>query len=145
MMKGGFNSSFIEIRTLDGDKFINELNQGEVVLSSTGYVKIKDICKRVMKQGESVFNIYYHNNDKEGVLDRVSGDQIVYARPQDEDVLREMKAKDLSSGYMLKSKSGEVMIDNIEKMETLNKYFYTLDIGKNNFYADGICIKNMCW
>lgn len=73
-MKGGFNSSFIEIRTLDGDKFINELNRGEVVLSSTGYVKIKDICKRVMKQGESVFNIYYHNNDKEGVLDRISGD-----------------------------------------------------------------------
>lgn len=51
-MKGGFNSSFIEIRTLEGDKFIRDLKVGDIVLSTLGYSKVKGIFQRTARFDE---------------------------------------------------------------------------------------------
>ena len=142
-MKGGFNSSFIEIRTLEGDKFIRDLKVGDIVLSTLGYSKVKGIFQRTARFDEKVFNIYYHNKDREGVLDRISGDQVILVKRQGEKYLVDTQVKDLKSGQILWSKEGDVVIDQIERMETVNRFFYNIDIDGGGFYADNICIKSI--
>lgn len=142
-MKGGFNSSFIETRTLEGDKFIRDLKVGDIVLSTLGYSKVKGIFQRTARFDEKVFNIYYHNKDREGVLDRISGDQVILVKRQGEKYLVDTQVKDLKSGQILWSKEGDVVIDQIERMETVNRFFYNIDIDGGYFYADNICIKSI--
>lgn len=142
-MKGGFNSSFIEIRTLEGDKFIRDLKVGDIVLSTLGYSKVKGIFQRTARFDEKVFNIYYHNKDREGVLDRISGDQVILVKRQGEKYLVDTQVKDLKSGQILWSKEGDVVIDQIERMETVNRFFYNIDIDGGCFYADNIYIKSI--
>ena len=142
-MKGGFNSSFIEIRTLEGDKFIRDLKVGDIVLSTLGYSKVKGIFQRTAWFDAKVFNIYYHNKDREGVLDRISGDQVILVKRQGEKYLVDTQVKDLKSGQILWSKEGDVVIDQIERMETVNRFFYNIDIDGGYFYADNICIKSI--
>lgn len=142
-MRGGFNSSFIEIKTLEGDKFIKDLRIGELILTSTGYERLKNVFKRVAKVNDEVYNIYCHS-DREIVLDRISGEQVVYVYNPKEAYLVKTKVEDLQPGMMLWDKDEKgVIIDNIEQMETINRFFYNVYVGDNtSYYVENIKIES---
>lgn len=138
MIKGGFNSGFIEVRTLEGDKFIKDLKIGDPLLTPFGYAKLTAISKRTAKPNESVYNIYYHDDDKEGILDRISGDQLV-PMVSEFDLIINKEVSSLKEGMKLVARKSVVVIDRIEKMETVNRFFYNI-YTEQGYYADNIYI-----
>lgn len=68
-MTGGFNTGFVEIRTLEGDKFLKNIRINEAVKTRRSYTLVNGLYVREMKPKESVYNIYY-SAGKEGILNR---------------------------------------------------------------------------
>lgn len=138
-MTGGFNTGFVEIRTLEGDKFLKNIRINEAVKTIRSYTLVNGLYVREMKPKESVYNIYY-SAGKEGVLNRVSGEQMVWTHEKNWFV--PVKVKDLKMSDKLvvyDNKWGR--IDRIEKVETLNRYFYKPDLKKNtSYYIDNVCV-----
>lgn len=138
-MTGGFNTGFVEIRTLEGDKFLKNIRINEAVKTRRSYTLVNGLYVREMKPEESVYNIYY-SAGKEGILNRVSGEQMVWTHEKNWFV--PVKVKDLKMSDKLvvyDNKWGR--IDRIEKVETLNRYFYKPDLKKNtSYYIDNVCV-----
>lgn len=138
-MTGGFNTGFVEIRTLEGDKFLKNIRINEAVKTRRSYTLVNGLYVREMKPKESVYNIYY-SAGKEGILNRVSGEQMVWTHEKNWFV--PVKVKDLEMFDKLviyDNKWGR--IDRIEKVETLNRYFYKPDLKKNtSYYIDNVCV-----
>lgn len=138
-MTGGFNTGFVEIRTLEGDKFLKNIRINEAVKTRRSYTLVNGLYVREMKPKESVYNIYY-SAGKEGILNRVSGEQMVWTH--EKNWLVSVKVKDLEMSDKLviyDNKWGR--IDRIEKVETLNRYFYKPDLKKNtSYYIDNVCV-----
>lgn len=138
-MTGGFNTGFVEIRTLEGDKFLKNIRINEAVKTRRSYTLVNGLYVREMKPKESVYNIYY-SAGKEGILNRVSGEQMVWTHEKNWFV--PVKVKDLEMFNKLviyDNKWGR--IDRIEKVETLNRYFYKPDLKKNtSYYIDNVCV-----
>ena len=138
-MTGGFNTGFVEIRTLEGDKFLKNIRINEAVKTRCSYTLVNGLYVREMKPKESVYNIYY-SAGKEGILNRVSGEQMVWTH--EKNWLVPVKVKDLEMSDKLviyDNKWGR--IDRIEKVEILNRYFYKPDLKKNtSYYIDNVCV-----
>ncbi len=135
-MKGGFNSSFVEIRTIEGDKFLKDIKPNDLILThGKQFSKVKLINQRLAKPRDVVYNVYYHTFTEEGVIDRISGDQ---------ELLDGTLIKDLVIGDSMLHKNGDVaIVDKIEKMETVNRFFYSIQLkGGKTFYVNNICIKS---
>lgn len=138
-MTGGFNTGFVEIRTLEGDKFLKNIRINEAVKTRRFYTLVNGLYVREMKPKESVYNIYY-SAGKEGVLNRVSGEQMVWIHEKKWFVLVKVKDLEMSDKLVIYgNKWGR--IDRIEKVETLNRYFYKPDLKKNtSYYIDNVCV-----
>lgn len=138
-MTGGFNTGFVEIRTLEGDKFLKNIRINEAVKTRRFYTLVNGLYVREMKPKESVYNIYY-SAGKEGVLNRVSGEQMVWTYEKKWFVLVKVKDLEMSDKLVIYgNKWGR--IDRIEKVETLNRYFYKPDLKKNtSYYIDNVCV-----
>jgi len=139
MGEGGFNTGFVEIRTLEGDKFLKNIRINEAVKTRRFYTLVNGLYVREMKPKESVYNIYY-SAGKEGVLNRVSGEQMVWIHEKKWFVLVKVKDLEMSDKLVIYgNKWGR--IDRIEKVETLNRYFYKPDLKKNtSYYIDNVCV-----
>lgn len=139
MGEGGFNTGFVEIRTLEGDKFLKNIRINEAVKTRRFYTLVNGLYVREMKPKESVYNIYY-SAGKEGVLNRVSGEQMVWIHEKKWFVLVKVKDLEMSDKLVIyDNKWGR--IDRIEKVETLNRYFYKPDLKKNtSYYIDNVCV-----
>lgn len=139
MGEGGFNTGFVEIRTLEGDKFLKDIRINEAVKTRRFYTLVNGLYVREMKPKESVYNIYY-SAGKEGVLNRVSGEQMVWIHEKKWFVLVKVKDLEMSDKLVIYgNKWGR--IDRIEKVETLNRYFYKPDLKKNtSYYIDNVCV-----
>lgn len=138
-MTGGFNTGFVEIRTLEGDKFLKNIRINEAVKTRRSYTLVNGLYVREMKPKESVYNIYY-SAGKEGILNRVSGEQMVWTHEKNWLVLVKVKDLEMSDKLVIyDNKWGR--IDRIEKVETLNRYFYKPDLKKNtSYYIDNVCV-----
>ena len=103
------------------------------------YTLVEGLHVREMKPQESVYNIYY-NAGKEGVLNRISGEQMVWTYGKNYLVPEKVKELNISDRIVLYgNKRGR--IDRIEKVETLNRYFYKPELKKNtSYYIDNVCI-----
>nr|UVX48816.1 MAG: hypothetical protein [Bacteriophage sp.] len=139
MGEGGFNTGFVEIRTLEGDKFLKNIRINEAVKTRCSYTLVNGLYVREMKPKESVYNIYY-SAGKEGVLNRVSGEQMVWIHEKKWFVPVKVKDLEMSDKLVIYgNKWGR--IDRIEKVETLNRYFYKPDLKKNtSYYIDNVCV-----
>lgn len=139
MGEGGFNTGFVEIRTLEGDKFLKNIRINEAVKTRRSYTLVNGLYVREMKPKESVYNIYY-SAGKEGVLNRVSGEQMVWTYEKKWFVPVKVKDLEMSDKLVIYgNKWGR--IDRIEKVETLNRYFYKPDLKKNtSYYIDNVCV-----
>ena len=116
MGEGGFNTGFVEIRTLEGEKFLKDIRINEAVKTRHSYTLVEGLHVREMKPRESVYNIYF-NAGKEGVLNRISGEQMVWTYEKN------------------------CLVPVIEKVETLNRYFYKPELKKNtSYYIDNVCV-----
>lgn len=139
MMEGGFNTGFVEIRTLEGEKFLKDIRINEAVKTRHSYTLANGLHVREMKPRESVYNIYFIAG-KEGVLNRVSGEQMVWT--YEKNCLVPVKVKELNISdriVLYGNKKGRIV--RIEKVETLNRYFYKPDLKKNNsYYIDNVCV-----
>lgn len=131
MTKSGFNSSFVEIQTFEGEKFLKDLKPGDLVLTKDKtFVRVLSIEQRLANPKEQVYNIYYHGK-REGVIDRISGECVLI----DGKKIKNLKVRD-----KMLAKSGEIVfVDRIEKMETVNRYFYTIKLEKKSTY----CVNNI--
>lgn len=138
-MTGGFNTGFVEIRTLEGDKFLKNIRISEAVKTRRSYTLVNGLYVREMKPKESVYNIYY-SAGKEGILNRVSGEQMVWTHEKNWFVPVKVKDLEMSNKLVIyDNKWGR--IDRIEKVETLNRYFYKPDLKKNtSYYIDNVCV-----
>lgn len=138
-MIGGFNTGFVEIRTLEGDKFLKNIRINEAVKTRRSYTLVNGLYVREMKPEESVYNIYY-SAGKEGILNRVSGEQMVWTHEKNWFVPVKVKDLEMSNKLVIyNNKWGR--IDRIEKVETLNRYFYKPDLKKNtSYYIDNVCV-----
>ena len=138
-MTGGFNTGFVEIRTLEGDKFLKNIRINEAVKTRRSYTLVNGLYVCEMKPKESVYNIYY-SAGKEGVLNRVSGEQMVWIHEKKWFVPVKVKDLEMSDKLVIYgNKWGR--IDRIEKVETLNRYFYKPDLKKNtSYYIDNVCV-----
>nr|DAR94189.1 MAG TPA: hypothetical protein [Caudoviricetes sp.] len=138
-MTGGFNTGFVEIRTLEGDKFLKNIRINEAVKTRRSYTLVNGLYVREMKPEESVYNIYY-SAGKEGILNRVSGEQMVWTHEKNWFVPVKVKDLEMSDKLVIyDNKWGR--IDRIEKVETLNRYFYKPDLKKNtSYYIDNVCV-----
>lgn len=138
-MTGGFNTGFVEIRTLEGDKFLKNIRINEAVKTRRSYTLVNGLYVREMKPKESVYNIYY-SAGKEGILNRVSGEQMVWTHEKNRFVPVKVKDLEMSDKLVIyDNKWGR--IDRIEKVETLNRYFYKPDLKKNtSYYIDNVCV-----
>lgn len=138
-MTGGFNTGFVEIRTLEGDKFLKNIRINEAVKTRRFYTLVNGLYVREMKPKESVYNIYY-SAGKEGILNRVSGEQMVWTHEKNRFVPVKVKDLEMSNKlFLYDNKWGR--IDRIEKVETLNRYFYKPDLKKNtSYYIDNVCV-----
>lgn len=139
MGEGGFNTGFVEIRTLEGEKFLKDIRINEAVKTRHSYTLVEGLHVRKMKPQESVYNIYF-NAGKEGVLNRISGEQMVWTYGKNYLVPVKVKELNISDRIVLYgNKRGR--IDRIEKVETLNRYFYKPELKKNtSYYIDNVCI-----
>lgn len=138
-MKGGFNTSFVEIRTFEGEKFIRDLRPGEAIKTRTSYELLGNVFQRQVVGSEPVFNIYYHG-EKEGVLNRISGWQKIYTLKKlwtTESVLNIRKGDIILLYGGIKG-----VVEKVERMETRNRFFYKpyLEKGVTTYYADNVCI-----
>ena len=138
-MTGGFNTGFVEIRTLEGDKFLKNIRINEAVKTRRSYTLVNGLYVREMKPEESVYNIYY-SAGKEGILNRVSGEQMVWTHEKNWFVPVKVKDLEMSNKLVIyNNKWGR--IDRIEKVDTLNRYFYKPDLKKNtSYYIDNVCV-----
>lgn len=138
-MTGGFNTGFVEIRTFEGDKFLKNIRINEAVKTRRSYTLVNGLYVREMKPKESVYNIYY-SAGKEGILNRVSGEQMVWTHEKNWFVPVKVKDLEMSDKLVIyDNKWGR--IDRIEKVETLNRYFYKPDLKKNtSYYIDNVCV-----
>lgn len=135
-MKGGFNSSFVEVRTIEGDKFLKDIKPNDLVLTDRkSFSKVKLINQRLAKPRDAVYNVYYHTFTEEGVIDRISGDQ---------ELLDGTMVKDLTIGDPMLHRNGDVaIVDRVEKMETVNRFFYSIQLKRGKtLYVNNICIKS---
>jgi hypothetical protein len=141
-MKGGFNSSFVEVRTFEGPKFIKDLKIGELIMNKNGFTKLEGLYKRAARFNESVYNIYCHA-DEEVVLDRISGEQLLYVIDSNKKTCSFTKASKLKPGMILEGRKNSYIVDCIEKLETVNRFFYNIYIGEHDFYyVEDIRIKS---
>lgn len=138
-MAGGFNTGFVEIKTLEGDKFLKNIRINEAVKTRRSYTLVNGLYVREMKPEELVYNIYY-SAGKEGILNRVSGEQMVWTHEKNWFVPVKVKDLEMSDKLVIyPNKWGR--IDRIEKVETLNRYFYKPDLKKNtSYYIDNVCV-----
>lgn len=127
-MKGGFNSGFIEVKTLEGPKFIQDLKIGELIVTKNGYVNLEGVYKRVAYPNESVYNIYCHA-DEEIVLDRILGSQQLFIKND-----KCIEVNKLKPGMRLIGRKCDYIVDYIEKLETVNRFIYNVYIGEDDFY-----------
>lgn len=135
-MKGGFNSSFVEVRTIEGDKFLRDLKPNDLLLTDKkSFAKVKFINQRQANIKDIVYNVYYHTFNEEGVIDRVSGEQ---------ELIDGTLIKELAAGDAMLHRNGDIaIVDRLEKMETVNRFFYSIQLNKNTtFYANNICMKS---
>jgi hypothetical protein len=130
-MKNGFNSSFVEIQTLEGEKFLRDLKPGDLVLTrDKTFDRIVSIEQRLAHSTEEVYNLYYHT-DKEGVVDRISGEHVM---------ANGIRVKNLRVSDRINHISGKTaIIDRIEKMDTINRFFYSIKLEKGSSY----CVNNI--
>ena len=54
MGEGGFNTGFVEIRTLEGEKFLKDIRINEAVKTRHSYTLVEGLHVREMKPRESV-------------------------------------------------------------------------------------------
>lgn len=139
-MKGGFNSSFVEVKTFEGPKFIKDLKVGELIANKNGFVKLEGLYKRAARFDESVYNVYCHA-DEEVVLDRISGEQLLYVTDSNKKTCSLVSK--LKPGMKLEGRKNSYIVDRIEKLETVNRFFYNVYIGERDFYyVEDIRIKS---
>lgn len=138
-MKGSFNSSFVDIQTFEGEKFLKDLKPGDLILTKDKtFSRLYSIEQRLSNPKEQVYTVYYHS-DREGVLERVSGDLYVWNGKV------KIKVRNLKKGMKINSTKGQVVVDNVEKMEAINRFFYNLQFEKPiDYYVNNICIRSNC-
>ena len=130
-MKGGFNSSFVEVKTFEGPKFIKDLKVGELIANKNGFTKL-----------EALYNVYCHA-DEEVVLDRISGEQLLYVIDSNKKTCSFTKVSKLKPGMKLEGRKNSYIVDRIEKLETVNRFSYNVYIGERDFYyVEDIRIKS---
>lgn len=135
-----FNTGYVEIRTLEGDKFIKNLNTFDCIQTKDGYSNISSVERIRADFSEEVYNIYYDLEGEERVLARVSGYLINF--------YNSCKIRDLKKGdcILVIKKDGThvtTVIKEIEKMEAVGSFFYNIQFSNDTFYADGVCLKNI--
>lgn len=133
-----FNTGYVEIRTLEGDKFIKDLNISDSIQTQNGYCNIVSLEKVRANFTEEVYNIYYDLDGEEKILARVSGDFQLSCKK----VVRKLKVGDTILVLNENGSKTFSTIKEIERMEAIGGYFYNLKISGNTFYADGVCLRN---
>lgn len=129
----GFNSGFTTIRTIEGDRYIKDIVVGTSVMS---YKESYHIAKKLVQELATRYDISYNIRCEDDITGyRFQGTQLVMS----EDGWRNVK--DLKTGDGLLTLNGIKKIVDIEKMETINKICYSLEVSRaHSYFADGILV-----
>lgn len=129
----GFNSGFTAIRTIEGDKYIKDIVVGTSVMS---YKESYHIAKKLVQELATKYDVSYNIRCDDDIVGyRFQGVQLVMS----EDGWRYVK--DLKKGDSLLTLKGIKKIVDIEKMETINKICYSLEVNRaHSYFADGILV-----
>lgn len=129
----GFNSGFTAIRTIEGDKYIKDIVVGMSVMS---YKESYHIAKKLVQELATKYDVSYNIRCDDDIVGyRFQGVQLVMS----EDGWRYVK--DLKKGDSLLTLKGIKKIVDIEKMETINKIYYSLEVNRaHSYFADGILV-----
>lgn len=149
-MSSIFYSSYIEIMTLEGLKYIKDLKEGDLVLTHLKrYKKIRLLKRKLISVKESggLFDVYFYfegnRPQKEYELDgvhRISGNSILYTNKGWKKVL-DLKPGDL----LLLQKDIKAKVCKLLEIpvENQDRWGYSLDIEKDHsYFADNVLIKD---
>lgn len=145
-----FNSSFTTISTTEGDKYICDLREGDLITDGKSVRKVKSVRRRnfppPQKEGIQILNIHYLVEDER------------YPESYYEDSLCHVSSKgevksgkgytrifELREGDLIETKKhGKVRIHSIEVVPAIrcNEFLYSIELCKGSvFYADQILFK----
>lgn len=140
-----FNSGFISILTIDGSKWIKDIQVGNVIKTVSGYRRVTKVIQSELSSVPRIFDICYVTEDetlekgyREDALHRVVDGSYVlcYNKTKRVDKIKPGDALMLKNGCKGK-------VTNIIQIPIANvsQYFYTFELDKPDFYfADNVCV-----
>lgn len=140
-----FNSGFISILTIDGSKWIKDIQVGNVIKTVSGYRRVTKVIQSELSSVPRIFDICYVTEDetlekgyREDALHRVVDGSYVLC-------YNKIKRVDkIKPGDVLMLKNGcKGKVTNIIQIPIANvsQYFYTFELDKPDFYfADNVCV-----
>lgn len=145
-----FNSPYIEIRTIEGDKYIKDIQVGDLVLTHLNrYRKVVRLFKRKFPTTfpHGVFDIYYliedetsKNGWREDGLHRITGNHLVFVNGLKKQV-KEIKAGDILQ-YKKNIKVKVISLLEIPE-ENYGEYLYNFEVEEDHsYYAENIAVSN---
>lgn len=137
MCEKQFNSGYVGIRTLEGDKFLKDLTPYDSIKTAEGYCNAS-VEKVNTDYTEEVYNVYYRIDGEEDLLQRVSGE---FRLKNSSKKVKNLKVGDEIVVLTKEGKEKIAEVFEIEKMDALGKYFYNIKLSGNTFYADGVCLR----
>ena len=147
MRLGAFCSSFVEIQTFDGLKWIKDLKVGDLVLTNERrYKKVINIHKSEIPKDcfDEMYDLYFYIEDQNGTV----SEEGLYRVHEDLYIkcINGFKSiKDIKVGDLLLCKDlTKVRINSIvkTKIRESSRYIYSFEIEKDcTFYANNVCVK----
>lgn len=140
-----FNSGFISILTIDGSKWIKDIQVGNVIKTVSGYRRVTKVIQSELSSVPRIFDICYVTEDE--TLEKGYREDALHRVVDGSYVLCYNKTKRVD-----KIKPGDVlMLKNVCKGKVTNiiqipianvsQYFYTFELDKPDFYfADNVCV-----
>lgn len=142
-----FQSPYIEITTIEGQKYIKDIKVGDFVLTHLNrYKKVTKLFKRKFPDNfnHGIFDIYYMIKEGEGYqeegLHRITGNHKIFANGEKKQV------KEIKVGDILQSRKGVnvrvCFILEIPK-ENYGEYLYNFEVeDDHSYYAENIAVSN---
>lgn len=144
-----FNSAYIEIDTIEGKKYIKDIQVGDLVYTHLhNYRKVVRVFKRKMPKDfkYGVFDIYYliedensKNGWREDGLHRITGNHKIWVNGEKKMI------KDIKIGDKLTLKDTQVKVCEILEIPKSNwgEYLYNFEVDKDHsYFAENIAVSN---
>lgn len=143
-----FNSGFISILTIDGSKWIKDIQVGDVVRTISGYRRVVRVTQFEPSSIPCVLDVCYITEDealekgyREDALHRITENSFVLC---DNKV---KKANRIRPGDVIMLKNGcKGKVTNIIRIpiDNVSQYFYSFELDKPDFFfADNVCIPDV--